>query len=167
MTDHSNSGNNNKVGYRRPPKHTQFKKGQSGNPGGRPRRRGPVKVDIEGLLQHPVTVVQDGKPCVLSPKEVSLRKMLRKAVQDQRLRSIMYLLELFEKHNIIEIQTRHAGGVVRVPNTMPSRMADIMFERFGVPPWSQAKLAKGRAAYLATRTDEEKLKDDLLEYKDL
>ena len=77
------------------------------------------------------------------------------------------VLELFEKHNIIEIQTRHAGGVVRVPNTMPSRMADIMFERFGVPPWSQAKLAKGRAAYLATRTDEEKLVDDLLEYKDL
>ena len=50
---------------------------------------------------------------------------------------------------------------------MPSRMADIMFERFGVPPWSQAKLAKGRAAYLATRTDEEKQVDDLLEYKDL
>lgn len=27
-----------KVGYRNPPRHTQFRKGQSGNPGGRPRR---------------------------------------------------------------------------------------------------------------------------------
>ena len=27
------------VGYRKPPRHTQFQKGQSGNPGGRPRRR--------------------------------------------------------------------------------------------------------------------------------
>src|SRR5262249_39742173 len=26
------------VGYRKPPRHTQFQKGQSGNPGGRPRR---------------------------------------------------------------------------------------------------------------------------------
>lgn len=167
MTDHNNSGNDHKVGYRRPPKHTQFKKGQSGNPGGRPRKRGPVKVDIEALLQQPVTVVQDGKRCVLSPKEVSLRKMLQKALQEQHLRSIIYLLELFEKYNIIEIPTKHAGGVVCVPNTMPSRMVDIMLERFGVPPWSQAKLAKGRAAYLATRTDEEKQVDDLLEYKDL
>jgi hypothetical protein len=167
MTDHNNSGNDHKVGYRRPPKHTQFKKGQSGNPGGRPRKRGTVKIDVEALLQRPVTVVQDGKPCVLSPKEVSLRKMLKKAVEEQHLRSIIYLLELFEKHNIIELPTKHAGGVVRVPNTMPSRMADIMLQRFGVPPWSQAKLAKGRAAYLATRTDEEKLEDDLMEYEDL
>ena len=29
-----NHGDNDKVGYKRPPKHTQFKKGQSGNPGG-------------------------------------------------------------------------------------------------------------------------------------
>lgn len=89
------------------------------------------------------------------------------SMQEQHLRSIIYLLELFEKYNIIEIPTKHAGGVVCLPNTMPSRMADIMLERFGVPPWSQAKLAKGRAAYLATRTDEEKQVDDLLEYKDL
>ena len=27
-----------KVGYRNPPRHTQFRKGRSGNPGGRPRR---------------------------------------------------------------------------------------------------------------------------------
>ncbi len=26
------------VGYGKPPRHTQFRKGQSGNPGGRPRR---------------------------------------------------------------------------------------------------------------------------------
>jgi len=26
------------VGYKKPPKNSQFKKGQSGNPGGRPRR---------------------------------------------------------------------------------------------------------------------------------
>ena len=167
MTDHSNSGNDNKVGYRRPPKHIQFKKGQCGNPGGRPRKRGPVKVDIEGLLKRPVTIVQDGKPCVLSPKEVALRKMLKKAVEEQHLRSIIYLLELFEKHDIIEIPMEHMGGVAALPNTMPWRMAVMMFERFGMPPWSQAKLAKGRAAYLATCTDEEKLEDDLMEYEDL
>ena len=32
------ASDDDRVGYRRPPKHAQFKKGQSGNPRGRPRR---------------------------------------------------------------------------------------------------------------------------------
>jgi hypothetical protein len=33
-----------KVGYGRPPVHTRFKKGQSGNPSGRPRASGPAQL---------------------------------------------------------------------------------------------------------------------------
>lgn len=36
MADPSNAGND-AVGYKRPPKHSQFKPGQSGNPGGKPK----------------------------------------------------------------------------------------------------------------------------------
>lgn len=32
------SNGNHPIGYKKPPKHTQFKKGQSGNPRGRPKR---------------------------------------------------------------------------------------------------------------------------------
>lgn len=167
MTDRKNGGDDYKVGYGRPPEHTQFKRGQSGNPGGRPRKQGTVKVDVEALLQRPVKVVQDGRPAVLSPKEVAIRTILKKALQDQHLKSINYLLQQFEKHNVIEIPTGQAGGVVQLSNTMPWRMATMMFERYGKPPWTKAKLAKGRAAYLATRTDDEKQLDDLMEYKDL
>ncbi len=39
----------NYVGYGRPPRHTQFRKGQSGNPGGRPRRR-PAELRANELL---------------------------------------------------------------------------------------------------------------------
>ena len=168
MTDQNNcNGGDDKVGYGRPPKHTRFKKGQSGNPGGRPRKRGTVKVDIEALLQQPVTVVQDGKPCTMSPKEVTIRKLLKKALHEQHLRSIIHLIQLFEKHKVIEIPTERAGGVVTLPNTMPWPMAVMMFKRFGAPPWTKTKLAKGRAEYLAIRSEEEKQEDDLMEYKDL
>ena len=42
MTDAQNPSQDTsgacEVGYGKPPRHTQFRKGQSGNPGGRPRR---------------------------------------------------------------------------------------------------------------------------------
>src|ERR1700739_2343235 len=37
------------VGYRKPPRHTQFRKGQSGNPGGRPRGPSPERFKWLGL----------------------------------------------------------------------------------------------------------------------
>jgi hypothetical protein len=54
-----------KVGYGKPPRHTQFRKGQSGNPGGRPRR--PPTGRLDHLVLHEVyrltfERVHDGGP---------------------------------------------------------------------------------------------------------
>src|ERR1700720_3357740 len=38
------------VGYGRPPQHTRFRKGQSGNPGGRPGPKRGLKLDFVGAL---------------------------------------------------------------------------------------------------------------------
>src|SRR5216684_2650996 len=50
------------VGYRKPPRHTQFQKGQSGNPGGRPRRS--LAGRLEELALHEAyrttVVMEDG-----------------------------------------------------------------------------------------------------------
>lgn len=47
MTD-----SNGKVGYKRPPKHSQFKKGQSGNPGGRRRlKSGTLRDALSEVLE--------------------------------------------------------------------------------------------------------------------
>ena len=48
------------VGYRRPPKHTRFKRGQSGNPKGRPRGSKNLKTLLAEELRTPITLRDGG-----------------------------------------------------------------------------------------------------------
>jgi uncharacterized protein DUF5681 len=50
------------VGYRKPPRSTQFQKGQSGNPGGRPRRLPAERLEELALYEayRTTIVMEDG-----------------------------------------------------------------------------------------------------------
>jgi Family of unknown function (DUF5681) len=50
MSDNDESG----VGFKRPPRHTQFRPGTSGNPGGRPKRRPAFREILLEELASPV-----------------------------------------------------------------------------------------------------------------
>jgi hypothetical protein len=45
------------VGYGRPPKHSQFQKGQSGNPGGRSKKRKSLSEVAEEVMAEKITIV--------------------------------------------------------------------------------------------------------------
>jgi hypothetical protein len=65
------------VGYGKPPRHTQFRKGQSGNPGGRPRRPPTGRLDnlvLSEVYRQVFEKVHDGGP--LEPMPV-IRSVLR------------------------------------------------------------------------------------------
>lgn len=49
------------VGFMKPPRHTQFKPGQSGNPHGRPRKTDTVADVLRKELNSRITVVKNGK----------------------------------------------------------------------------------------------------------
>src|SRR5258707_14185668 len=48
------------VGYRKPPGHTRFKKGQSGNPKGRPAGAKNLSTLLSEALNEPVVVTENG-----------------------------------------------------------------------------------------------------------
>ena len=49
------------VGYRKPPKHTRFQKGKSGNPKGRPKGHKNISTIMKDLMDRTVTIKQNGQ----------------------------------------------------------------------------------------------------------
>jgi hypothetical protein len=52
--------NGYEVGYGKPPRHSQFQPGQSGNPRGRRKGLRNLKTDVQQALSAPVTVMEGG-----------------------------------------------------------------------------------------------------------
>lgn len=67
------------IGYGKPPKRTQFKAGQSGNPKGRPRGSLSLMTVIERELNSKVTVTEQGQQKKVRKKEVVAKQLVNKA----------------------------------------------------------------------------------------
>ena len=152
-----NSSSDPAVGYKRPPRSGQFQKGKSGNPGGRRKKSGPIKIDVESILNETFSVSIAGQTQTMSAKEIELRQILKRAVEKSDFKSIAHLLSLFDKHSCVDLP--QTSGVIVLPtNKMPSRMARLILQRYGHPDnWKKAHIAWGRKQYLATMTEIERL----------
>jgi hypothetical protein len=71
------------VGYGRPPKATQFKKGQSGNPKGRPKGTRPVGAVLQEILGQRIAVTENGRTRRLPALEVMLRRLANDAMRSE------------------------------------------------------------------------------------
>jgi Family of unknown function (DUF5681) len=80
------------VGFGRPPKRTQFKKGRSGNPKGRPRKKPDVYSELTKVLREKVTVTIDGQP-----EKVTVQQALLLRLRDQALRGELWAEKLLQK----------------------------------------------------------------------
>ncbi len=76
-----------KVGYGNPPRHTRFKKGQSGNPeGGRRHRKKPSIAELVfRILNEKVPVRIDGERKWKTKIEVAIHKQIQNAMEGSRL----------------------------------------------------------------------------------
>ncbi len=64
----------------RPPKHTQFKKGISGNPGGRPKGALNISTVMQRALKETIVVVEEGKKKTISKMEAAVKRLVDKAI---------------------------------------------------------------------------------------
>jgi len=100
-------GAGNRVGYGEPPKHTQFKPGESGNPKGRPKGRKNLKTEVLEKLNSTVTVNKNGRLIKISTVRAVLEVLSAKALQlDQR--AIEQVIRLAEKYDQPAVETKES-----------------------------------------------------------
>jgi uncharacterized protein DUF5681 len=69
------------IGYCKPPKHTQFKPGQSGHPVGRPRGQRNFTTAVREALKEKMTIREGGRMRKLSKMDVVIQVALNKALK--------------------------------------------------------------------------------------
>lgn len=77
-------GNDQKVGYCRPPVTTRFKPGESGNPSGKRKARPTLSQRLDRILGENVSVTEGGKAKRMAKEEVFLRQMVTRAIAGDR-----------------------------------------------------------------------------------
>ena len=122
------------VGYGKPPTKTQFKKGQSGNPKGRPKGSTNLDELIRKLLMKPVTVTQNGKATKVPTIEALLAKAISRAASGDH-RALKLILDMLKDNG----RTAQSGSIAELMAGCPS--FDLSPEEVAVV--SKAELLKG------------------------
>src|SRR5712671_6804320 len=81
------------VGYRKPPRHSRFKKGQSGNPRGRPKGSQSAARLARRILNEKIVIKENGKRRTITRREAMLKQLANKGIMGD-LRSIREVLNL-------------------------------------------------------------------------
>lgn len=106
------------VGFKKPPKSTQFRKGQSGNPKGRPKKQKPAPLKfsdapsdriLEEEIYRLVTLLENGKPVELTALQAIRRSQMASAIKGNRFarKEILEQTEKLEQEKSAEKMARY------------------------------------------------------------
>jgi len=68
-------------GYKNPPQHSQWKKGQSGNPSGKTSKPASIEAKLKKLAAEEIVVIKNGTPVSMTQDEAMLVAVLMKAMK--------------------------------------------------------------------------------------
>jgi len=97
MTDET-SDDGFAVGYKKPPQHSRFQPGRSGNPRGKQKGVRNLGSDVKRTLEVPVRLNEQGRARRVSTQEAALLRLREKALKGDP-RSLDQLIELAKTFN--------------------------------------------------------------------
>lgn len=89
------------VGYKRPPKSTQFKPGQSGNPSGRKKNTPNLKTELMAELNETISFEEDGHQRQYTRQRAIVRRLVDLAIKGdiRAINAIVALSQVFDAEN--------------------------------------------------------------------
>ncbi len=114
--DKKGKGADYDVGYCKPPKAHQFRKGSSGNPAGAPSKRKRKPIDVAAILNEPLAVKASGVHRKMPAFEVGVRRLIERALKQGNLPAILEFIALCETFRLlVPPPVDHGGGVIVAP----------------------------------------------------
>ena len=98
------------VGYKKPPKHSRFKKGLSGNPCGRPKGAKNLKTILEAELSETIVVREGDRQKKISKLEGVVKALLAKALKGDP-RGMDLVLRLAAQHILADQDDGEDGAL--------------------------------------------------------
>ena len=112
------------VGYKKPPRQHQFRKGQSGNPKGRPKKeKVSIPDSLETLMNEVVTISENGKTHDISILEAIIKRLLASALSGNA-QSLKQLLLMIEKYSPQTMKTRKVERAKKYSFTASTTMEE-------------------------------------------
>jgi hypothetical protein len=91
--------NKDVAGYGKPPSHSRFKKGESGNPNGRPKAVPSFRSDLLRELQVPHPVHEDGQTKTVTKQKAFIRSLTEAAINND-MRAVSALLAFMRHYGV-------------------------------------------------------------------
>jgi len=161
-----------KIGYGKTPITTRFKKGQSGNPKGRPKKKidpnEKVQIDFESFFSEQVEIGLNGRKINVHTKEAQLLKFFEQATKGH-FSSIKYLFKDFAKYQCIEkLKEERVSNVVILPDNYetPYEISLMLFKKYGRPPWTKQEIDSLQPERLKLFQENREFKIKVLVYED-
>jgi hypothetical protein len=114
------------VGYGKPPEHSRFRKGQSGNPHGRPKGRLNIASVLLKTLREKVTIEEDGKHRTMTKLEASMKQLVNKAASGD-LRALCFLVGITRE---AEQSASEQAGAKDVLNDLDKKVLMNIIQRY-------------------------------------
>lgn len=93
MSDRKKRTTDYEVGYRKPPKESQFKKGQSGNPKGRPKGAKGVRASLRRELESKIKIREENREQHVSKYEAIAKRLIAAALTGD-MKAMLRILEI-------------------------------------------------------------------------
>jgi len=118
--------NDYEVGYGRPPKETQFVKGQSGNPNGRPKGSKSLITMFSAIALKQIIVTENGRAKTMTTIEAVLHRAMNMAMSGdiRAMRDVLRLFALSEEAESAQdaallCLSRREARLLRIGGTSP------------------------------------------------